>query len=372
MPVQVKDIIDLMDAWAPRRLAEKWDNPGLQVGNRAADVRRVLVSLDLTLANIRWAAAHDVQMIVSHHPFFFHGLKCLDTETERGQMIAALLASGITAFAAHTNLDTAQGGVNDALAEALGLSDCAGLVPVTEEALCKLIVYVPKSHADAVREALKASGAGFIGAYSGCSFVASGTGYFTAEEGTHPFLGTVGAEEAAEEVRIETCAYEGNLPAVVAAMLAVHPYEEPVYDVIRLAQSGKKEMMGRVGFLSKEMSGAEAVSYIKEKLGMPVIRFAGDEKKRVRRVAVLGGAGAEFADLAQKAGADLYLTGDVRYHEAQEAAGKGLILVDGGHFYTERVIVPKLAARLRETATEKGWTLDVVEDPVAADSFSYL
>ncbi len=372
MSIQVKNLIELMDAWAPRRLAEKWDNPGLQIGNPEAEVRRVLVSLDLTLANIRWAAAHDVQLMISHHPFFFHGLKCLDLETERGQMIAALLASGITAFAAHTNLDTVRGGVNDALAEALGLSDCVGLVPVAEEALCKLVVYVPKSHTDAVRDALKAAGAGFIGGYSGCSFAASGTGYFTAEEGTHPFLGAVGREEAAEEVRIETCAYEGNIPSVVAAMLAVHPYEEPVYDVIRLVQSAKKEMMGRVGYLPREMSGAEAVSYIKEKLGMPVIRFGGDEKKRVRRVAVLGGAGAEFADLAQKAGADLYLTGDVRYHEAQEAAAKGFILVDGGHFYTERVIVPKLAARLREAAAQKGWALDVVEDPVAADSFSYL
>ena len=372
MAIQAKDIIELMDIWAPRRLAEKWDNPGLQVGNPNAEVRRVLVSLDLTFPNIRWAAAHDVQMIVSHHPFFFHGLKCLDTETERGKMIAALLANGITAFAAHTNLDTARGGVNAALAEALGLSDCVGLVPVKEEALCKLVVYVPKSHATVVREALKEAGAGFIGAYSGCSFVTDGTGYFTAEEGTHPFLGKIGAEETAEEIRIETCAYEGNIPAIVAAMLAAHPYEEPVYDVYRLAQSAKKEMMGRVGFLPKEMSGAEAVSYIKGKLGMPVIRFGGDEKKRVRRVAVLGGAGAEFVDLAQKAGADLYLTGDVRYHEAQEAAAKGIILVDGGHFYTERVIIPKMAARLRETAVQKNWALDIVEDPVAADSFYYL
>ncbi len=372
MPVQVKDIIELMDTWAPRRLAEKWDNPGLQVGNLSAEVRRVLVSLDLTLANIRWAAAHDVQMIVSHHPFFFHGLKCLDTETERGQMIAALLADGITAFAAHTNLDTARGGVNDVLAETLALSDCVGLVPVTEEALCKLVVYVPKTHAAVVREALKKAGAGFIGQYSGCSFAAEGTGYFTAEDGAHPFLGKIGAEEAAEEVRIETCAYEKDIPAVTAAMLAVHPYEEAVYDVYRLAQGVKKEMMGRVGNLPREMSGEEAVAYIKEKLGMPVIRFAGDAKKHVRRVAVLGGAGAEFADLAKSAGADLYLTGDVRYHEAQEAAAKDMILVDGGHFYTERVIVPKLAAHLRETAAEKGWELEIVEDPVAGDSFCYI
>ena len=270
MQVYVKDIMKLMEEWAPKKLAESWDNPGLQIGNTETPVRNLLVSLDVTLANVQWAAAHDVQMIVSHHPFFFHGMKSVDTSTERGKIISVLLKHDISAFAAHTNLDTAAGGVNDALAKALSLSDLSGFVPVVEE-----------------------------------------NGVVT-------------------------------------------------------------ETMGRIGFLPKEMSGRDAVSYIKEKLGMSAIRASGDLMKSVRRIAILGGAGSEFVELACQKKADLYLTGDVRYHEAQEAAGKGIILVDGGHFFTERVIVPQLADRLRKTVIENKWDLQIIEDPVAADIFQYM
>ncbi len=273
MECTVKDIMELMETWAPRKLAENWDNPGLQAGNPERKVAKILVSLDLTAANARWAADHDVQMIVSHHPFFFHGMKCVDTTTERGSVLSLLLKHDISAFAAHTNLDTADGGVNDALAEALELSDCEGFVPVVEEAI-------------------------------------------------------VGRET-------------------------------------------KSYTMGRIGNLPKEMSGREAVSYIKEKLKMAAVRSAGDLNRTVKRVAVLGGAGSEFAALAKQKGADLYLTGDVRYHEAQEAAGMGFILVDGGHFYTERVIIPKLKAYLTEKAHEKKWNLEIIEDPTACDIFTY-
>ena len=272
MECKVKDIMGLMETWAPRKLAENWDNPGLQAGNPDGKVSKILVSLDLTEANARWAAEHGVQMIVSHHPFFFHGMKSVDTTTERGRILSILLKHDISAFAAHTNLDTADGGVNDALAEALSLSDCEGFVPVTEE--------------------------------------------------------TDGRET-------------------------------------------KSYTMGRIGHLPKEMSGREAVSYIKEKLKMAAVRSAGNLDRSVRKVAVLGGAGSEFAALAKEKGADLYLTGDVRYHEALDAAGMDLILVDGGHFPTERVIIPKLKAYLAEKAHEKKWDIEIIEDPTATDIFIY-
>ena len=371
MQATVKDIMNVMEEWAPKRLAESWDNPGLQVGNPDAAVDKILVSLDLTLANAKWAAEHQVDMIISHHPFFFHGMKSVDTNTERGQILSILLSHGISAYAAHTNLDTAEGGVNDALANALGLVGCSGFIPVSDETLYKLVVYVPKSHAEQVRRAMGDAGAGFIGKYSHTSFTTPGIGHFTAQNGAAPFLGEIGKEENAEEIKIETCVHESRISEVVSAMLSAHPYEEAVYDLYPLKQGAKHHTMGRVGNLPKELRGDAAVSYIKEKLHMTTIRVAGNLDKTVKRIAILGGAGAEFIKDAKAKGADLYLTGDVRYHEAQEAAGMGLILVDGGHFYTEHVIVPKMAKHIGNIASQKKWALAIIEDPVSQDIFTY-
>lgn len=372
MEIRAKDIMQLMDAWAPPALAESWDHPGLQAGDPEQPVHALLVSLDLTRANLDYALSHGIDMIVSHHPFLFKGMKTIDLRTEKGRMLADLLSHSICAFAAHTNLDTAQEGVNDALAEALGLRNCTGLVPVHQKKTYKLVVYVPASHADAVRRAAVEAGAGAVGAYTHCSFSSTGTGRFLPGTEAHPFLGRAGQEETAEEVRIETFLGEDQIEAVEAAIRAVHPYETPVWDLYELAGGGPWDMMGRVGDLPRPMSGQEAVLYIRDRLGMPVIRCAGDREKTVRRAAVLGGAGAEFMGLARKAGADLYLTGDVKYHEAQEAAAMGLLLVDGGHFHTEKVIIPRMASKIRQAAAEKGWDLTVVEDPAAEDVFSYL
>lgn len=371
MEVYGRDLMALMDAWAPQSLAESWDHPGLQAGNPDKSVRKVMAALDVTKENAAYAAAHHVDMIISHHPFLFKGLKTVDLRTEKGQILAELLCHGILAFAAHTNLDTAEGGVNDRLAAAIGLTGCEGLVPVKEEALEKIVVYVPASHSAAVRQSMEEAGAGIIGAYRGCSFSAAGIGRFTPERGAHPFLGKAGTEEAAEEERIETCCYAGETERILAAVRRVHPYEEPVCDVYPLARGGRWDRMGRTGYLEKEMDPWEAAQYIKEKLGLPVIKLAGPTDHPVRKVAVLGGAGIEFAALAKKAGADLYLTGDVKYHEAQDAAAMGLLVMDGGHFYTERVIIPEIARRIREKAEAAQWDLEVIEDPAASDIFMY-
>lgn len=372
MDIRAKDIMQLMDVWAPPSLAESWDHPGLQAGDPEQPVHALLVSLDLTRANLDYALAHGIDMIVSHHPFLFRGMKTIDLRTEKGRMLADLLSHSICAFAAHTNLDTAREGVNDALAEALGLRNCTGLVPVHQKKMYKLVIYVPASHAEAVRQAAAEAGAGVMGAYTHCSFSSDGIGRFRPGSSAHPFLGKEGVEEEAEEVRIETFLEEDRLEAVEAAVRAAHPYETPVLDLYELTGQGAWDMMGRVGDLPRPMSGRDVVLYIRDRLGMPVIRCAGDLEKTVRRAAVLGGAGAEFRGLARKAGADLYLTGDVKYHEAQEAAAMGLLLIDGGHFHTEKVIIPRIASKIRQAAEEKGWDLSVIEDPAAEDIFTYL
>lgn len=372
MDVQAKDLMALMDTWAPPSLAESWDHPGLQAGDPESRVTKVLVSLDVTKENVRWAADHGCEMIISHHPFLFRPLKEVDLSTEKGRILRTLLTCGITAFAAHTNLDSADGGVNDALADALALQNRRGLVPVKEDPLCKVAVFVPESHGEAVRKAMAEAGAGRIGAYRGCSFTVSGMGRFLPDVGAHPYIGQAGKAEETSESRIETVVPESLVPAVIAAAKKVHPYEEPAFDIYPLKNGGAFQSMGRVGELPEEMSGDEALLYVKKCLRLPALRSAGERNRPVRTVAVLGGAGAEFAPLAKKAGADLYVTGDVKYHEAQDMAAMGLLVADAGHFGTERVIIPALAKRLRKATAEKGWSVTFTEDPTAKDIFHFL
>lgn len=371
MEIKARDLIRLMDQWAPPVLAEKWDNPGMQAGNAEQPVRKVLVSLDLTKQNAQFAAENHIDMIISHHPFLFRGLKTVDLRTEKGQILQTLLTHGITAFAAHTNLDTAEDGVNDALAAALEMKNLRGFVPIRKRRMYKLVTYVPELQEERILAALKDAGAGQIGHYSGCAFSSAGLGRFCPGEEARPFCGERGKEHTEREARIETCVPEERVKAVTAALAEAHPYEEPVWDLYELADQGTWQTMGRIGEFPREMTGEEALLYVKEKLGLPVVKYAGPTGGAIRRAAVLGGAGAEFAARAKALGADLYITGDVKYHEAQEAAAMGLLVIDGGHFYTERVIIPSLAERLRRAAAERGWAVEIMEDPTACDIFSY-
>lgn len=372
MGIQAEKIIEFMNRLAPPDLAESWDNPGLQVGTGKQMIRKVLVSLDVTRENIEYAVRNSYNMILTHHPLLFRGIKKVDMESRTGSLIAALCIHRICAFAAHTNLDSADGGVNDVLAEKLLLKDCTGFIPVKEEKLYKFTIYVPESHADPVREAMRAAGAGYIGGYSGCSFSVRGEGRFLPEEGTHPFIGTVHKPEMVQEMRIETILPSAILPQVLSAVLKVHPYEEPAYDIYPLANKGRTQSMGRIGWLPEPMEAVDAVRYVKGKLGIPCIRCSGRVKGIVQKTAVLGGAGAEFMDQAAAVGADIYITGDIKYHEAQEAEAQNILLIDGGHFYTEQLIVPHLVSCLRREAEQQGWDIQIDEDRNRHDSFKYL
>lgn len=348
MKITAQHLISLMNQWAPPSLAEKWDHPGLQVGNSQMVVQRVLVSLDLTEENVDLAIREGVSMIISHHPFLFKGLHELDLTTYKGRVIEKLIKHDILAFAAHTNLDTAREGVNDALAAALDLQEPQGLVPEKTHPMYKLAAYVTPTAAKAFYHHVKETYGEDVGHY-----------YLLDDE-----------DDMTEEAKMEMNVLASSLTALLADLKTycgdVH------YDIYLLENGEEKEYMGRVGHLPREMGGKEALAYIKERLGIPVLRYAGDAERTVKTVAVLGGAGSEFASLAKAKGADLYLTGDLKYHEAQDASRLGLLIADGGHFYTERVIVPALAKRIREAAKEKGWELEVLEDSGAEDIFSHV
>ena len=282
-----------------------------------------------------------------------------------------LVQNDIACYAAHTNLDIATAGVNDLLAEQIGLVDVEGLVPVHHEPFYKVAVFTPQTHADAVRAAMGGHGAGALGDYSHCTFSVQGQGRFLPLSGAQPFLGNLGQMETVEEERVEAIVPAQDLNTVLRAMLAAHPYEEVAYDVYPLEQPRETFYLGRIGRFPKTLSLEEALKKIQTALEIPVLRYAG-QRETVERVALCSGAGVEFADAAVQQGADLYLTADVKYHEAQRAAAQGIVVVDGHHYHTEIKVADCLAEYLTRTFATDGVRLNIVADPVRADIFSFL
>jgi dinuclear metal center YbgI/SA1388 family protein len=369
MVVKCGEIIEIMNKLAPSHLAENWDNVGLQLGDSSREVNNLLVTVDVTPELANWAMGNNIDLIIAHHPLIFKPLSNLRTDTAVGRTIASLIKADIALFVAHTNLDAAACGVSDTLAEVLGL---VNIRPLTDEGenLIKLVVFVPESDAQQVMQAVTAAGAGHIGNYSHCTFQAQGTGTFMPLEGSNPYLGEQGRMEYVREVRIETIMREDNCNTIVQAMLAAHPYEEVAYDLYNLRNKAQVSGLGRIGQLSPEMTLNEFTAVLKRNLAVSNVRVSGPVDRLVKNVAVCGGAGMDLVKNAISAGADVYVTGDVKYHEAMDAALAGLTIVDAGHFATERPIVEKVAAYIKENAVRNGWTLNIATDFINKDIFS--
>lgn len=353
-----------LETLAPRRLAFDWDNVGLQVGSLAGHVNKVLVALDVDEHVLSEAKGAGADFIVTHHPFIFHPIQAVRTDLPLGRLIQEALLSGIRIYAAHTNLDVAPGGLNDILAERLGLRETEVLRVAGHDQLEKLAVFVPAGHVDNVREALAAAGAGWIGNYSHCTFQAPGTGTFMPREGTNPFIGTEGKLERIGEVRLETVMKASQRRRVLAAMLKAHPYEEVAYDIYPLLNEGRPYGLGRVGTLEKTATLAEFCNNIKETLGVGSLRVTGEPGRLIKKAAVSGGAGGDMIHAATFAGADVLVTGDVKYHEARDAAAMGLAVIDAGHDATERIVVPFLCSYLKECFRKDGYSVDVIASAV--------
>ncbi|SHJ79615.1 Nif3-like dinuclear metal center hexameric protein [Desulfofundulus thermosubterraneus] len=368
MAVTGADIAAIIEEMAPLELAEPWDNPGWQLGDPGAPVRRILLCLDVNEAVCREALERDVQLIVTHHPLFFKEFKQIRMDRPGGVLVTGLIRAGVSVYAAHTNLDRCRGGVNDFLARRLGLQDIQVLTPGKEQYL-KLVVFVPLGHVDAVRSAIGAAGAGWIGNYSDCTFGVEGTGTFRPLEGTNPYIGRQGRLEQVREVRLETIVPRRLVERVVRAMLEAHPYEEVAYDLYPLANQVTPSIgLGRIGMLLKALTLEEFVAFVKEELELPAVRWGGEKGRPVKRVALCGGSGGELWPRALALNADVFVTGDVGYHTARDMLAAGLAFVDAGHFGTERVILPALQEYLLRTCREKGLAVecllsDAEEDP---------
>lgn len=365
------EVIQLFEQFAPKELAMEGDKIGLLVGSLNQPVKNVLVALDVVENVVDEAIDKDAQLIISHHPLIYHPLKTIRTEESYGRIISKLLKHDIALYAAHTNLDVTFGGVNDLLAEKLGLQETEVLVPTYEMPLKKLVVYAPQESADNIREALGNAGAGFIGNYSHCTFSSQGTGRFLPGENTNPYIGSIGELEAVAEERVETIFPQNLERKVLKAMLQVHPYEEPAYDIYPLDMKGQVYGLGRIGYLSKEVTLEEFAAFVKEALDVTGVRVVGNLSDTIKRVAILGGDGGKYYKTAIRKGADVFITGDMYYHTAIDAKLDGLHIIDPGH-NVEKVMKRGVAKKMMELCREKKFQVNFIPSLVHTDPFLFL
>jgi dinuclear metal center YbgI/SA1388 family protein len=363
-------VINILEEFAPLELAQDWDSIGLQAGDPAQPVSRVFLSLDLTPAVLAEASDAGADLLVVHHTPFFRPLQNFRMDQPAGRLLAEIIKRGMALYTAHTNLDATWGGVNDILASKLDLRETAVLSAGWKQKLYKLVVFVPHDYLEQVSTAVSRAGAGWIGNYSDCTFRVRGTGTFRPLEGTNPFIGSRGKLEEVEETRLETIVSEEILPRAVGAMIKAHPYEEVAYDLYPLTNEGKTAGLGRVGRLPCPMTLASFVEKVKEKLAVNTVRCCGPAQKIVEKVAVCGGRGASYMHQALLAGAQVLLTADVKYHEAQEALACDLALVDAGHFATENPVIQAMAGIIRNQLAQEGVTVMVSQ--ICTDPFYYL
>ena len=355
------DVIGLLNQLCPPDLAEDWDNVGLQVGDLSAKIDKILVCLDAEEIAIQEAQRHGAQLIISHHPLIFKPIKRLSPTDMTGRVLFQAIKQDIAVVSAHTNLDRAADGLNDWLAERLGVNDILPLERPVEGHFYKLVVYVPLGHEIEVRDAIFASGAGHIGAYDNCSFSCCGTGTFRGSQGTQPFIGTPGELETTEEVRLETIVPASVLNKAISRMFKAHPYEEVAYDLIPLANERVDVGLGRIGHLEKTVSLQTFAGQVKEALQLSSLNLVGDLQRKINKVAVCGGTGMSMFTTAVRQGADCLVTADIKFHEAQRARAEGVALIDAGHFATEQIMVAELSKRLRNTLSERQFDVETIE-----------
>ena len=341
----VRDISRAVELLAPTELAESWDNCGLQVGDPAAPVRRVLVALTPLPEVFDEADQAGADFLLFHHPLIFGGLNRVDTSAYPGSLIARAARSGVAVHAAHTSYDSAPNGVSVALADALGLSGPLGVISPRGE-LRKIVLFIPEEALDDVSEALASAGAGIIGDYTRCTFRTPGTGTFLPGEASDPYSGERGKIQQESEIRLETIVSAHDAHRAVRHAREAHPYEEMAYDLYPVQGRPEDTGLGRVGELPRPLSPQELTQHVSESLGFEARLAANSGSREILRVAVLGGSGGSFIGEAAASGAQAYITGEVSYHDALDAEHLGLTAIDAGHGPSEFPSLLPLAERL--------------------------
>jgi dinuclear metal center YbgI/SA1388 family protein len=361
----VDAVIAYLDQFAPPSLAAEWDNVGLLLGDHAAPVERIMTCLTVTPASGAEAVERHAQLIVTHHPILFRPVKRLTTADAEGRMLLSLVRAGVAVYCPHTAFDNTRDGINELLAARLGLTDVRPLRRREGARQCKIVVFAPDSDLARVSDALFTAGAGHIGQYSQCSFRLSGTGTFFGSDAANPTVGQKGRREEVAEWRLEAICPEDIVDRVVAAMRKAHSYEEPAYDVYALRPGWSPLGEGRVGQLPAPSALGALARTVKATLQAPGVQLVGEPSRTVARVAIACGAGGDFVNGAVRAGADVLLTGEARFHDVLAAEAQGLGMLLPGHYATERPGVEDLADRLlRQFPEAQVWASCNERDPL--------
>jgi dinuclear metal center YbgI/SA1388 family protein len=344
--MRCKEVITYFEQWAPLGAAWEIDSVGLQIGNLESKIGNIMLSLDLTDEVINQSIQKKCNLIITHHPIFFHPLKKLDFSTDKiSKQIEKIVKHNINLYSAHTNLDFTKEGVSFQLAEKLQLKNIKFFKPLSDS-LVKLIVFVPASHLNKVAEAIHNVGGGIIGDYSHCSFRTEGIGTFKGSETTNPKIGNAGRLELVKEVKLEVLVDKWKLSPVINTMNQAHPYEEVAYDILMLQNKNTNYGMGAKGELKNSLLEKEFLKFVSAKLGSKNLRYAKGRKNRIKTVAVCGGACVELLDEAINKKIDAFITADLKYHNFHDAEGN-ILLVDAGHYETEQPVLNEVQKRLR-------------------------
>ncbi len=347
--MKIKEISNYLESLAPLATQESYDNCGLIVGNFNDEINSVLVSLDCTEEIVDEAIAKGCQLIVSHHPIVFSGLKKLNGKNYVERTVIKAIKNDIAIYAIHTNLDNYRFGVNYEIGQRIGLKNIKTLRPVSNS-LLKLQVMVPQENAEILKNALFQAGAGSIGEYDECSFELQGIGNFKPNKSAQPHIGEAGKRETVKEVKLEMVLENHKKSAVLKALFASHPYEEVAYDLIRLENNDKFTGAGMIGTLDKPEDAMEFLKRIKEIFACGIIKYTSLPDTSISKVAYCGGAGSFLIKEAKNQKADIFITGDLKYHEYFDAENE-IVICDIGHYESEQFTTNLLADKLKEKFT---------------------
>ena len=332
---------------------------GLAVGHPETRVEKILVALEATPEVVAEAVGREAQLLLTHHPLLYQPVTEVREDRPSGQLLAAVIRAGLSLVSCHTNLDVAPGGLNDYLAQILGLGQVEVLSETARDSWCKLAVMVPVGYEERLLKTLGDAGLGVIGRYSHCSFAVRGQGTYRPLEGARPFKGEVAKLSRVDEARLEVLVPESRLTAAVALVKEAHPYEEPAYDLYPLKNPGVTLGFGRLGRWPKLKPFPKVVSLIKKLFGVKMVKVWGQPPGQVERVAVCGGSGGDLLAAALSQGAQVYVTGEVRHHQVPAGSLKDFAVLEVGHFASEVVYMEPWAAQLRGLLNEAGLAVQV-------------
>lgn len=332
--MKIKEIVSALEQFAPLPLQDGFDNAGLQIGLTDAEVTGALLCLDVTEAVLDEAIALGYNLVIAHHPLIFKGYKSITGKDYVERCILKAIKNDLVIYAAHTNLDNAPGGVNFKIAQKIGLKNVR-ILEAKEGSLVKLVTFVPTAEADKVRKALFNAGCGNIGNYDSCSYNLEGEGTFRAQIGTHPYCGEIGELHTEPEVRIETILPAYKKAEAIKALLSAHPYEEPAFDIYPLQNSWAQAGAGIIGELESAETELDFLKRIKQIFEVGCLRHNKLTGREIRKVALCGGAGAFLMPLAIRSQADVFITGEIKYHD-YFGHEEDILLAEIGHYESEQ------------------------------------